>query len=68
MFKAGTHFLESAARNRMSRVLLLLTLVLAVATTSATEAQTTDSRPNILFVFTDDHSTRAVAPMARRST
>ncbi len=54
--------LESKVKNPRGWMLCVLIPVLAAAMASAAESrQTADSRPNILFVFTDDHSTRAVS-------
>ena len=54
--------LASKVKTPRRWMLCVLILGLAAAMASAAERQqTADSRPNILFVFTDDHSTRAVS-------
>ena len=54
--------LESKAKNRIGWMLSVLILLLAASMAWAAEIQqTADPRPNILFVFTDDHAIRAVS-------
>ena len=53
--------LESKVKNRRGWMLYVLIPVLVATMASAAEIQEAGSRPNILFVFTDDHSTRAVS-------
>ncbi len=47
-------------RCAMMRTVFTLTLLLTVPGVRAAEAQTGDTRPNILFIYTDDHSHRTV--------
>ena len=54
--------LESKAKNRIGWMLCVPILVLAASMAWAAEIQqTANPRPNILFVFTDDHAIRAVS-------